>query len=122
MDTTAHALDLLDGNPYVVLATADGTQSVDLRPTNTLGRHPNNSIQLLDKIVSKEHCIILVQDGQVQQGIDVHRRAGADPLIKLDGLGVVSLTVIQHRQPETGLLVVRVFAQGSLVILHGLIM
>ncbi|APR84028.1 Adenylate cyclase [Minicystis rosea] len=25
---------------------------------NSLGRHPNNSIQLLDKIVSKEHCII----------------------------------------------------------------
>jgi len=48
----------------LILATADGTQSVDLRPTNTLGRHPNNSIQLLDKIVSKEHCIILVQDGQ----------------------------------------------------------
>jgi adenylate cyclase len=25
---------------------------------NSLGRHPNNSIQLLDKIVSKEHCIV----------------------------------------------------------------
>ncbi len=48
----------------LILATADGTQSVDLRPTNTLGRHPNNSIQLLDKIVSKEHCVILQQDGQ----------------------------------------------------------
>ncbi|MBI2392615.1 MAG: FHA domain-containing protein [Deltaproteobacteria bacterium] len=48
----------------LILATADGTQSVELRPTNTLGRHPNNSIQLLDKIVSKEHCIILLQDGQ----------------------------------------------------------
>jgi len=47
----------------LILATADGTQSVELRPTNTLGRHPNNSIQLLDKIVSKEHCIILQQDG-----------------------------------------------------------
>ncbi|MGZ3419785.1 MAG: adenylate/guanylate cyclase domain-containing protein [Polyangiales bacterium] len=48
----------------LILATAEGTQSVELRPTNTLGRHPNNSIQLLDKIVSKEHCIILLQDGQ----------------------------------------------------------
>jgi adenylate cyclase len=48
----------------LILATADGTQSVDLRPTNTLGRHPNNSIQLLDKIVSKEHCIILQHEGQ----------------------------------------------------------
>jgi len=47
----------------LILATADGTQSVELRPTNTLGRHPNNSIQLLDKIVSKEHCIIELRDG-----------------------------------------------------------
>lgn len=31
---------------------------MDLRPINSLGRHPNNSIQLLDKIVSKEHCIV----------------------------------------------------------------
>lgn len=31
---------------------------VELRAHNTLGRHPSNSIQLLDKIVSKEHCIV----------------------------------------------------------------
>ena len=48
----------------IILATAEGTQSVDLRPHNTLGRHPNNTIQLLDKIVSKEHCIILLADGK----------------------------------------------------------
>ncbi len=47
----------------LILATAEGTQSVELRPNNTLGRHPNNSIQLLDKIVSKEHCIIELRDG-----------------------------------------------------------
>ena len=42
----------------LILMTAEGTQAVDLRPVNSLGRHPNNTIQLLDKIVSKEHCII----------------------------------------------------------------
>jgi adenylate cyclase len=42
----------------LILQTADGQQAIDLRPVNSLGRHPNNSIQLLDKIVSKEHCII----------------------------------------------------------------
>lgn len=42
----------------LVLQTAEGQQVVDLRATNSLGRHPSNSIQLLDKIVSKEHCII----------------------------------------------------------------
>lgn len=31
---------------------------MELAAHNTLGRHPTNSIQLLDKIVSKEHCII----------------------------------------------------------------
>ncbi len=31
---------------------------VELRDHNSLGRHPSNSIQLLDKIVSKEHCIV----------------------------------------------------------------
>ena len=42
----------------LILATAEGQQAIELRPINSLGRHPNNSIQLLDKIVSKEHCII----------------------------------------------------------------
>jgi adenylate cyclase len=48
----------------LILATADGPQAIDLRPTNSLGRHPSNSIQLLDKIVSKEHCIVEMRDGQ----------------------------------------------------------
>jgi adenylate cyclase len=48
----------------LILATAEGQQAIELRPINSLGRHPNNSIQLLDKIVSKEHCIIEQRDGQ----------------------------------------------------------
>lgn len=47
----------------LILATAEGQQAIDLRPINSLGRHPNNSIQLLDKIVSKEHCILEQRDG-----------------------------------------------------------
>lgn len=42
----------------LVLQTAEGQQIVELRDHNSLGRHPSNTIQLLDKIVSKEHCII----------------------------------------------------------------
>jgi adenylate cyclase len=42
----------------LVLTTAEGIQTVDLAVQNSLGRHPSNSIQLLDKIVSKEHCTI----------------------------------------------------------------
>ncbi|HEX9297190.1 MAG TPA: FHA domain-containing protein, partial [Polyangiaceae bacterium] len=43
----------------LILVTAEGgQQAIDLRSVNSLGRHPNNTIQLLDKIVSKEHCVI----------------------------------------------------------------
>jgi adenylate cyclase len=48
----------------LILATAEGQQAIDLRPVNSLGRHPNNTIQLLDKIVSKEHCILELRDGR----------------------------------------------------------
>ena len=51
------------GMARLILATAEGTQAIELRPINSLGRHPNNSIQLLDKIVSKEHCILEQRDG-----------------------------------------------------------
>jgi len=43
----------------LILVTAEGgQQAIDLLAVNSLGRHPNNSVQLLDKIVSKEHCVI----------------------------------------------------------------
>jgi adenylate cyclase len=48
----------------LLLASPEGQVVVDLGPHNTLGRHPSNSIQLLDKIVSKEHCIIEQRAGQ----------------------------------------------------------
>jgi len=50
--------------PRLILATAEGQQAIDLRPVNSLGRHPNNTIQLLDKIVSKEHCILELREGR----------------------------------------------------------
>jgi adenylate cyclase len=42
----------------ILLSTPEGQQVVELRDHNSLGRHPSNTIQLLDKIVSKEHCIV----------------------------------------------------------------
>src|SRR3954468_2050466 len=42
----------------ILLATPEGQQVVELRDHNSLGRHPSNTIQLLDKIVSKEHCTL----------------------------------------------------------------
>jgi adenylate cyclase len=50
--------------PRLVLSTAEGQQTIELRPHNSIGRHPSNTIQLLDRIVSKEHSIVeLRQDG-----------------------------------------------------------
>src|SRR6476620_3370219 len=38
-------------------------RSVELERANTLGRHPDNTIQILDRIVSKNHCHIDFTDG-----------------------------------------------------------
>ncbi|MBA3460938.1 MAG: FHA domain-containing protein [Deltaproteobacteria bacterium] len=44
--------------PRIVYITEQGWQAVELAPHQGVGRHPNNVIQLLDTIVSKEHCVI----------------------------------------------------------------
>ena len=40
----------------------EGRQEVELLAHNTLGRHPNNTVQVLDRIVSKEHCHVDLLD------------------------------------------------------------
>jgi adenylate cyclase len=45
----------------LVLTSAEGQQIVALAETNSLGRHPTNTIQVLDKVVSKEHCRVFQQ-------------------------------------------------------------
>jgi len=42
----------------LLVTTPQGEKLVELTARITLGRHPGNSLQLLDKIVSKEHCVI----------------------------------------------------------------
>lgn len=42
----------------IIYITDQGWQTIELQPHQGVGRHPNNAIQLLDTIVSKEHCII----------------------------------------------------------------
>lgn len=48
----------------ILIVSPEGQQERELQAHNTLGRHPNNSIQLLDRIVSKEHCIIEQRNGR----------------------------------------------------------
>lgn len=43
----------------LILVSGPEVQEFELGPHNTLGRHPNNSIQILDRIISKEHMEIV---------------------------------------------------------------
>jgi adenylate cyclase len=44
----------------LVLVSGEEIQEFELGPHNTLGRHPDNTIQILDRIISKEHAQIYV--------------------------------------------------------------
>jgi adenylate cyclase len=49
----------------LILTSGETRQEYELGPMNTLGRHPDNTIQILDRIISKEHCqIIRTGDGR----------------------------------------------------------
>jgi len=48
----------------LTIFSPDGRMERELLPHNTLGRHPENTIQLLDRIVSKEHCHVDQVDGK----------------------------------------------------------
>jgi len=42
----------------IVIANEE-RQEFELAPFNTIGRHPDNTIQILDRIISKEHAQVL---------------------------------------------------------------
>lgn len=48
----------------LTIFSPDGRQERELQAHNTLGRHPNNTLQILDRIVSKEHLHIDRVDGK----------------------------------------------------------
>jgi adenylate cyclase len=51
--------------PKIIVITNNEEKAYELGPVATIGRHPENSIQLLDRIVSKEHAQIIRQpDGR----------------------------------------------------------
>ena len=48
----------------LVVSSPEGTRrEVTLRAINTLGRHPEQHVQILDRVVSKEHALITFSDG-----------------------------------------------------------
>ena len=51
--------------PFLKITSPEAPErSVELARHNTLGRHPDNTIQVLDRIVSKNHCHIDEADGR----------------------------------------------------------
>lgn len=51
--------------PRVIVTGSDQQRDYELHPLNTIGRHPDNTLQILDRIVSKEHAQIIRQpDGR----------------------------------------------------------
>ena len=51
--------------PRVIVTGTDQQRDYELSPLNTIGRHPDNTLQILDRIVSKEHAQIIRQpDGR----------------------------------------------------------
>ena len=48
----------------VSIIGTEGQQERTLLSHNTIGRHPNNTLQVLDRIVSKEHCHIDLENGK----------------------------------------------------------
>lgn len=42
----------------LILVSGEGPREYELAAFNTVGRHPDNTVQVLDRIVSKEHCRI----------------------------------------------------------------
>ncbi|MBM4320367.1 MAG: FHA domain-containing protein, partial [Deltaproteobacteria bacterium] len=36
----------------------------ELTETNSLGRHPSQSIQIFDRVVSKEHALVVLREGK----------------------------------------------------------
>src|SRR5450432_3157709 len=55
----------LPGMGKIIVTGNDQQREHELRAINTIGRHPDNTLQILDRIVSKEHAQIIRQpDGR----------------------------------------------------------
>ncbi len=56
--------DGASGKPRLLVRSSDGDESVYyLRAINTIGRHSDQNVQLLDRVVSKNHALITYSDG-----------------------------------------------------------
>ena len=95
---------------HLVLKVGDSEQVVALGSMNSLGRHPSNSIQILDKIASKEHCVIerrgdryVLRDLGSLNGTFLNsvRVRGESPLVDGDEISIGSTRGIFQCEPVT---------------------
>jgi adenylate cyclase len=75
----------------IIFVTDQGRQAIELQAHQGVGRHPNNVIQLLDGIVSKEHCIIEQQGPSM-----VLRDLGSMNGTYVNGQRVVGMRMLAH--------------------------
>lgn len=98
----------------LILTEGDLPREVELQDFNTLGRHPSQSVQLLDRLVSKAHAEIakdgneyIIRDLGSRNGSFVNQRQ-VDGVMKLDHGDEISLgstrLVYQLSSPEPDIL------------------
>lgn len=81
----------------LVIFDTEGRRETALGEQNTLGRHPQNRIQILDRVVSKEHCLIyldkaqgyLLKDYGSLNGTYVNKQRVSAPVVLNDGDEIV---------------------------------
>src|SRR5437016_224550 len=98
----------------LILTSGEHRQEFELAAMNTIGRHPDNSIQILDRIISKEHAQIIRQhDGRFMlkdlgslNGTYVDGSRVSEYLLKHGDelvLGSTHLTYVEHTETEESL-------------------
>src|SRR5215475_11956868 len=98
----------------LILTSGENRQEFELAAINTIGRHPDNSIQILDRIISKEHAQVLrggdgrflLRDLGSLNGTYVSGNRVSEHVLKHGDelvLGSTHLTYIEHSETEESL-------------------
>jgi adenylate cyclase len=98
----------------LILTSGEQRQEFELAAVNTIGRHPDNSIQILDRIISKEHAQVLrnpdgrflLRDLGSLNGTYVSGSRVAEHILRHGDqlvLGSTHLTYIEHTETEDSL-------------------
>src|ERR1041384_7199824 len=96
----------------IIVTGNDQRREYELGAINTIGRHPDNTLQILDRIVSKEHAQIIQQaDGRFlfrdlgSLNGSFHRGERLTEHLLLDGdeitLGSTKLVYVERGQTES---------------------